>query len=111
MGYETPWFPWDSNRRILNFLLAEACGFILEQNRNILVEVEPGIAFRAGGVCAVQVAGPMPKCYFCWSLYYPDVFLLCQYVGGSVQLLIRMMDCSREFLLLETLFLFKKTAL
>lgn len=60
------------------------------------------MAFKAGDVvCTVQVAGSMPKCYFCWSLYNPDVFLLYQYVGGFIQLLIEMMDCSREFCCLK----------
>lgn len=65
------------------------------------------MAFKAGDVvCTAQVAGSMPKCYFCWSLYNPDVFLLYQYVGRFIQLLIEMMDCSREFLLLKVCFFF-----
>lgn len=69
-------------------------------------KVEPRIAFQAGDVCAVQVAGSMPKCYFCWSLYYPDVFLFYQYVSRFIQLLIELMDCSRELLLLKVCFFF-----
>lgn len=69
--------------------------------------MEPRIAFKAGAVCAVQVAGSMPKCYFSWSLYNPDVFLLYQCVGSFIQLLIEVMDCSREFLLLRVCFFLK----
>lgn len=72
--------------------------------------MEPRIAFKAGDVGAVQVAGSMPKCYFCWSLYNPDVFLLYQYVVKFIQLLIEVMDRSWEFLLLKVCF-FLKTAL
>lgn len=106
VGSEAPWFLWDSCRRTLNFLLAEACGFTLEQKGNLLVKGSLGLHFRLG-LCAVQVAGSMPKCYFCWSLSNPDVFLLYPYLSRFIQLLIQLVDCSREFLLLKVCFSFR----
>lgn len=60
-AYEAPWFLWDSCRRTLNFLLAEACGFILEQKGNILVKWSLGLHFRLGKCVQCRWLVPCPS--------------------------------------------------